>query len=328
MRVITYRDALREALLEEMRKDSKMIIFGEDIGLYGGAYAVTKGMHDEFGTKRICDTPMSEAAIVGLAIGTAALGIKSVAEIMYIDFITLAMDQIINQAAKMRYMFGGKVKVPLVVRTQGGSGRSSAAQHSQSLEALFMGIPGLKVVMPSTPYDAKGLLKASIEDQNPVIFIEHKVLYNSKGEVPEEEYVIPIGKADIKKEGTDLTIITYSRMVHYSLDAANQLRDEGINVEVLDLRSILPVDKEAIIKSAKKTGASIVVEEDNKTGGVGGEISAILMEECFDHLKAPVKRISGKDVPIACTGILEKASIPSVEEIMEGVREVTKEKKE
>lgn len=326
MRIITYRDALKEALIEEMRKDPKMAIFGEDIGLYGGAYAVTKGMVNEFGEKRVCDTPMSEAAIVGLAIGAAAVGMKTVAEIMYIDFITLAMDQIVNQAAKMRYMFGGKVKVPLVIRTQGGAGRSSAAQHSQSLESWFLGIPGLKVVMPSTPYDAKGLLKASICDPNPVVFIEHKVLYNTKAEVPEEEYTIPIGKADIKKEGSDITIITYSRMLLYALEAAKELEQSGINVEILDLRTIQPLDKEAVIKSAKKTGTVMVVEEGNKTGGVGGEISAIVTEECFKDLKAPVRRIAGKDVPIPCTPMLEKAAIPSPEEIVKAAKELMKEK--
>lgn len=326
MRIITYRDALREAIMEEMRKDSKMSIFGEDIGLYGGAYAVTKGMIDEFGEKRVCDTPMSEAAIVGLAIGTAAVGIKSIAEIMYIDFITLAMDQIVNQAAKMRYMFGGKVKVPLVIRTQGGAGRSSAAQHSQSLESWFVGVPGLKVVMPSTPYDAKGLLKAAICDGNPVLFIEHKVLYNTKGEVPEEEYLIPIGKADIKRAGTDITIVTYSRMIVYALEAAKELEEMNISVEILDLRTIHPLDKEAIIKSVKKTGAVMVVEEGNKTGGVGGEIAAIVIEECFKDLKASIRRVAGKDVPIPCTPLLEKAAIPSKEEIVETAVKLMKEK--
>lgn len=326
MRVVTYREALREAIIEEMRKDSKVAIFGEDIGLYGGAYAVTKGLLQEFGEKRVCDTPMSEAAIVGLAIGAAAVGMKTIAEIMYIDFITLAMDQIVNQAAKMRYMFGGKIKVPMVIRTQGGAGRSSAAQHSQSLESWFLGIPGLKVVMPSTPYDAKGLLKASINDENPVIFIEHKVLYNTKGEVPEEEYTIPIGKAEIKRIGSDLTIVTYSRMLLYAQEAAEQLKQSGINVEIIDLRTIQPLDREAVIKSVKKTGAVMVVEEGNKTGGVGGEIAAVVAEKCFKDLKAPIQRVAGKDVPIPCTPKLEKAAIPSVGEIVEVAKELMKEK--
>lgn len=326
MRVVTYREALREAIIEEIRKDSKVAIFGEDIGLYGGAYAVTKGLLQEFCEKRVCDTPMSEAAIVGLAIGAAAVGMKTIAEIMYIDFITLAMDQIVNQAAKMRYMFGGKIKVPMVIRTQGGAGRSSAAQHSQSLESWFLGIPGLKVVMPSTPYDAKGLLKASINDENPVIFIEHKVLYNTKGEVPEEEYTIPIGKAEIKRIGSDLTIVTYSRMLLYAQEAAEELKQSGINVEIVDLRTIQPLDREAIIKSVKKTGAVMVVEEGNKTGGVGGEIAAVVAEKCFKDLKAPIQRVAGKDVPIPCTPKLEKAAIPSVGEIVEVAKELMKEK--
>lgn len=320
MKTVTYRDALREAILEEMRADDEMIILGEDIGLYGGAYAVTKGMLEEFGEARVRDTPMSEAAIVGVAAGAAAVGIKSIAEIMYIDFITLAMDQIVNQAAKMRYMFGGKIKVPLVIRTQGGAGRSSAAQHSQSLESWFVGIPGLKVVMPSTPYDAKGLLKAALRDENPVLFIEHKVLYNTKGEIPEEEYIIPIGKADIKKTGKDVTIISYSRMLLYALEAAAALEKEGISAEVLDLRSLQPIDKAAIIKSVKKTGSVVIVEEGCKTGGVGGEIAAIIAEECFSALKNPIIRVAGKDVPIPCSPSLEKAAIPGVEDIIQAVK--------
>ena len=316
MRTISYRDALREAITEEMRQNDEMIILGEDIGLYGGAYAVTKGLLQEFGEERVRDTPMSEAAIVGVAVGAAAVGVRSIAEVMYIDFLTLAMDQIVNQAAKMRYMFGGKIKVPIVIRTQGGAGRSSAAQHSQSLESMYIGIPGLKVIMPSTPYDAKGLLKAAIRDDNPVLFIEHKVLYNTKGEVPDEEYVIPIGKADIKRTGSDLTIISYSRMLLYAIEAAAELEKSGISAEVLDLRTLQPLDRDAIIASAAKTGRVIIVEEGCKTGGVGGEISAILSEECFWKLKAPIYRVAGKDVPIPCVPILEKAAIPDVDEIV------------
>ena len=313
--------------MEEMHNNPGMVIFGEDIGLYGGAYAVTKGMLEVFGEKRVCDTPMSEAAIVGLAAGSAIVGVRSIAEIMYIDFITLAMDQIVNQAAKMRYMFGGKIKVPMVIRTQGGAGRSSAAQHSQSLESWFLGIPGLKVVMPSTPYDAKGLLKTSIRDDNPVLFIEHKVLYSTKGEVPEGDYSIPIGKADIKKAGSDLTIVTYSRMLLYAMEAASELEECGISAEILDLRSIQPLDKEAIIKSAQKTGSVVVVEEGYKTGGVGGEIAAILAEECFGDLKTPILRVAGKDVPIPCSPVLEKAAIPTVADIVAAAKKLKEMKK-
>lgn len=322
MRIITYRDALREALYEEMKKDPNIAMFGEDIGLYGGAYAVSKGLLQEFGPERICNTPMSEAAIVGLALGAAVTGVKAIAEIMYIDFITLAMDQIVNQVAKMRYMFGGKTKVPLIIRTQGGAGRSSAAQHSQSLERWFTGIPGLKVVMPSTPYDAKGMLKQALNDCNPVLFIEHKVLYNSKGEVPEGEYTVPFGKAAIRREGYDVTIISWSRMMHYALEAAEALSKEGIDAEVIDLRSINPLDVDTITASARKTGAVVVVEEGCKTGGVGGEICAVLMEHCYFNLKAPILRVGGKDVPIPCTPVLEKAAVPSVVEIVEMVQKV------
>jgi pyruvate/2-oxoglutarate/acetoin dehydrogenase E1 component len=324
MRILTYREALREAITEEMRKDDSMMLIGEDIGLYGGAYAITKGLLEEFGELRVRDSPMSEAAIVGVATGAAAVGVRSIAEIMYIDFITLAMDQIVNQAAKMRYMSGGRISVPLVIRTQGGAGRSSAAQHSQSLESWFIGVPGIKVVMPSTPYDAKGLLKTAIRDNNPVLFIEHKILYNSKGEVPEEEYTIPIGKADVKKPGTDVTIVSYSRQILHALEAAQILEKEGISAEVVDLRSIRPLDKDTIMESVKKTGSVVIVEEGCKTGGVGGEVAAILVEECFNYLKAPIKRVAGKDIPIPCTPNLEKASIPGVEDIVIAVKDQIK----
>ena len=316
MREITYRDALREAIFEEMNNYPDMVLFGEDIGLYGGVYAVTKGLVDVFGEERICSTPMSEAAIVGIAAGAASVGVRSIAEIMYIDFITLAMDQIVNQAAKMRYMFGGRISIPLVIRTQGGAGRSSAAQHSQSLERWFIGVPGLKVVMPSTPYDAKGLLKSAVRDDNPVLFIEHKMLYAAKGPVPEETYTIEIGKADVKREGSDVTIITYSRMLLFALEAAKTLEQRGISAHVLDMRTLSPLDREAILEAALRTGRVIVVEEGCLTGGVGGEISAIIHENAFDSLKAPVRRVAGKDTPIPCTPVLERASIPCADDIV------------
>ncbi|MCL2163267.1 MAG: alpha-ketoacid dehydrogenase subunit beta [Oscillospiraceae bacterium] len=322
MRVITYRDALREAIYEEMNNYPDMVVFGEDIGVYGGAYAVTKGLIDIFGEERICSTPMSEAAIVGMAAGAAVVGMRTIAEIMYIDFITLAMDQIVNQVAKMRYMFGGRITVPLVIRTQGGAGRSSAAQHSQSLETWFIGVPGLKVVIPSTPYDAKGLLKAAIRDDNPVLFIEHKMLYSTKGPVPEETYTIEIGKADVKREGCDVTIISYSRMLSLALEASKALEQQDISAHVLDLRTLNPLDRNAIMDASVRTGRVIVVEEGCKTGGVGAEISAIIHEGCFASLKAPVRRVAGKDVPIPCTPPLEKASIPCVDDIITAVKDM------
>ncbi len=324
MRVINARQALQEALWEEMKRDETMTLLGEDIGLYGGAYGITKGFLEHFGEKRVRDCPMSEAAIVGMAAGCAAVGVKAVCEVMYIDFITLAMDQIVNQAAKMRFMFGGKITVPMVIRTQGGAGRSSAAQHSQSLETWFLGIPGLKVVMPSTPYNAKGLLKSAINDPNPVLFIEHKVLYNAKGEVPEEEYTLPIGVAQVKKPGNDVTLISYSRMMQYADEATAALEEKGYSVELVDLMSLRPMDTDTIVKSVQKTGRAVVVEEGCKTGGVGAEISAVITENCFDALKKPPCRVAGKDVPIACSPGLEKASIPSVDEIIEQVKEICK----
>ena len=322
MKKINMRQALQEALWEEMTQDENMILLGEDIGLYGGAYGATKGFLEHFGGQRVRDCPMSEAAIVGMAAGCAAVGVKAVCEVMYIDFITLAMDQIVNQASKMRYMFGGKISVPMVVRTQGGAGRSSAAQHSQSLETWFLGIPGLKLVMPSTPYNAKGLLKSAIRDQNPVLFIEHKVLYNTAGEVPDEEYTLPIGVADVKKQGTDVTLVSYSRMMHYAGEAAAVLENEGYSVELIDLLSLRPMDTDTIIDSVRKTGRAVIVEEGCKTGGVGAEVSAVITENCFDSLKKPPCRIAGKDVPIACSPGLEKASIPSVDEIIEKVKAI------
>jgi len=319
MRTIDMRRALQEALWEEMTSDENLILMGEDIGLYGGAYGITKGFFERFGEKRVRDCPMSEAAIVGMAAGCAINDVRAVCEVMYIDFITLAMDQVVNQAAKMRFMFGGKISVPMVIRTQGGAGRSSAAQHSQSFETWFLGIPGLKVVMPSTPYNAKGLLKSAIRDPNPVLFIEHKVLYNSKGEVPEEEYLLPIGAAEVIRPGKDITLISYSRMLSYSKEAVVELEKQGYDVEVLDLLSLRPLDIETIVKSVSKTGLAVIVEEGCKTGGVGAEISSVITENCFSLLRKPPLRIAGKDVPIACSPELEKASIPSVEEITTGV---------
>ncbi len=324
MKEITYRQALNEAFDEEMTRDEKVFIFGEDVAIYGGAYGVTAGLLEKYGEKRVIDTPISENAIVGTALGAALTGMRPVAEIMYIDFIGLCMDQLNNQVAKIRYMFGGKCKVPLTIRTEGGAGRTLGAHHSQSLEAWLIHIPGIKVVMPSTPYDAKGLLKSSIRDDNPIVFIEHKMLYNTKGPVPEEEYTIPIGVADVKKEGKDVTIFTYSRMTLFSLQAAEELEKEGISVEVVDLRTLLPMDIETMVNSVKKTNKVVIVEEDCKTGGTGAEIGMKVIENAFDYLDAPIIRVSGADVPMPKSKVLEQLAIPDVKRIKEGVKEVLK----
>lgn len=321
MKEITYKDAVREAMVEEMRRDEDIIFLGEDIGVYGGAFGVSVGMVEEFGEERVRDTPISEAAIAGCAVGAAATGLRPIMEIMFSDFITIAMDAIVNQAAKMRYMFGGKAQVPMVVRTPGGSGTGAAAQHSQSLEAWMCHVPGLKVVAPSTPADAKGLLKAAIRDNNPVIFYENKLLYKTKGLVPEEDYIIELGKADIKREGSDVTVITYGRMLERCQEAAEVLAKENIDVEIIDLRTLYPMDKETIIKSVCKTGRVLIVHEAAKTGGLGGEIAATIAEsEAFDYLDAPIKRLAGKDVPIPYNPELEKAVVPRTDEIEDAIR--------
>ncbi len=322
MRVITYREALREALIEEMKRDERVFIMGEDVAIYGGAYKVTDGLYKIFGEDRVKDTPISEAAIAGVATGAALTGMRPVAEIMYIDFSTQATDQLINQAAKMRYMFGGKSKVSMVLRTQGGAGRGIAAHHSQSLEAWYVHIPGLYVVMPATPYDAKGLLKTSIRDDNPIVFIEHKMLYGIKGEVPEEEYLIPLGKGDIKRKGEDVTIVAYSKMLHTALEASETLEKEGISCEVIDPRTLKPLDMELISDSVKKTNKAVVVSEGYRHCGMAAEIITRIIEECFDYLDAPVKRITTPDVPIPMSPILEEAAIPSSEKVVQAVKEI------
>ncbi|MDO8685514.1 MAG: alpha-ketoacid dehydrogenase subunit beta [Clostridiales bacterium] len=318
MREITYAKALREALKEELIKDPNMIVIGEDVGLYGGAFSVTSGLYKEF-PGRILDTPISEAAIAGGAYGAAITGTKVCAEIMFIDFSFIAMDQIINSAAKSRYMFGGQAKIPVVYRMTGGTGGQQAAQHSQNLEVLFAHIPGLKVVMPSTPYDAKGLLKAALNDYNPIIFIEHKMLYSTKGHVPEEEYTIPLGKADIKREGKDVTVVATSYMVGKALEAADELKEDGISIEVIDPRTIRPLDKETIISSVKKTGRLVVVHEACKTFGMAGEIISIAIEEAYEKLVAPPIRVCGYDIPIPYNRNLEKLAVPSKEDIKNAV---------
>ena len=322
LKKIRYVQALNEALREEMLRDERVFLMGEDIAIYGGAYQVTRGLYGEFGAERVRDTPISEAAIAGAAAGAAMTGMRPVAEIMYIDFSTIAMDQIVNIAAKNRFMFGGKSIVPVVYRTQGGAGRGIAEHHSQSLEALYQHVPGIFVVMPSTPFDAKGLLKTCIRDDNPVMFVEHKMLYGVEGEVPEQEYTVPLGVTDVKRTGTDVTVIAYSRMVFLALEAAEDLAKEGISVEVVDPRTLKPLDIETIIGSVKKTSRAVVVHEGYRTCGVGAEIAAQIMEKAFDYLDAPVLRVAGEDVPIPMSPVLEEAAIPSKEKIMNAIRKL------
>ena len=320
MREITYAEAIREAMSEEMRRDENVYLLGEDVGLYGGAFGVSVGMMDEFGEERVRDTPISEAVIAGAAAGSAVTGMRPIAELMFMDFSTIAMDAIVNQAAKMRYMFGGKAQVPFVLRCPAGSGTGAAAQHSQSLEAWFCHIPGLKVVAASTPYDVKGLLKSSIRDNNPVIFVEQKLLYRVKGEVPEEEYTIPLGKADIKREGKDVTVVTYGRMLQRVLEAAEEAEKDGISVEVVDPRTLVPLDTETIIKSVMKTGRLIVVNEAVKTGSFAGEIvSTVVESEAFDYLDSEVIRLSGKDTPIPYNPKLEASVVPNKDDIKQAI---------
>ena len=322
MSEVTFVESLRMTLKEEMEKDSTLMLIGEDIGRYGSIFGVTKGLLEEFGPHRVRSTPISESAIIGSALGAAMTGVRTIAEIMYVDFTTCAMDQIVNQVAKMRYMSGGKAKVPLVIRTQGGGGRGNAAQHSQSLEALFLHIPGLKIVIPSTPYDARGLLKTAIRDDNPVLFIEHKLLYATKGYIPEEEYLIPFGQADIKRTGKDVTIVAVSYMVTKALKAAHHLSEEGIDAEVIDLRTLIPMDIETILQSIYKTNRVVIVHEGCLRGGIGAEIAAQIQEKAFDYLDAPVERIGALNVPIPYSEPLENAVIPDEEDIVTSVKKV------
>lgn len=322
MTEIMYREALNRAIFEEMRRDPMVFTMGVGVAERGGSYKVTEGFLEEFGSERVIDTPIAEASFTGAAVGAALVGARPVVEVLFIDFTTLVMDPLINQAAKYEFMSGGQGKVPMVFRTQGGAGNGLAAQHSQSLEAIYYHIPGLKVVMPATPYDALGLLKSAIRDDDPVIFIEHKLLYMTNGEVPEEEYLIELGKADIKKQGEDITLITYSNMTLKCLEAAELMEKEGISVEVVDLRTLTPLDKNTVMDSARKTGRVIVVHEACKRGGIGGDIAAMIMEEAYDDLDGPVMRIAGKNTPIPYNIGIEKASVPSVEEIVEGILEI------
>ncbi len=319
---ISYAQALVEAAREEMNRDPNVFIMGEDVGLYGGAYGATRDLFKEFGQWRVLDTPISEATIGGAAVGAAMAGMRPIAEIMYVDFTPLAMDQVANQGAKNRYMFGGKTTVPMVVRTEGGAGRAIAAHHSQSLESLWTHFPGIYVVMPSTPYDAKGLLKAAIRDDNPVMFIEHKMLYKEKGFVPEEEYIIPFGVADIKRPGKDVTLVTYSRMVFRSLEAAETLAGEGIDVEVIDLRTLKPLDINTIVNSVKKTGRLVCVSEAYENTGFINEVMMQVNEQAFDYLDAPMIRVAAANVPVPRAEILEDMAIPNTGRIMAACRKV------
>ena len=323
MRELTYAEALREALRQKMVADERIFLIGEDIGVYGGAFAVTAGLFKEFGAERVIDTPISEAAITGACIGAALTGMLPVGEIQFMDFVTLSMEQLVLQAAKIRFMFGGKATVPMVLRMPGGSGTGAAAQHSESLENWFVHVPGLTVVMPSSPYDAKGLLISAIEDENPVIFVEHKLLYRTKGHVPEEMYRVPLSQANVVREGRDLTVVATSIMVPRALEAAERLAQEGIELEIIDPRTLNPLDEKPIVESVIKTGKALVVHEAVKTGGFGGElVSRIVESEAFDYLDAPVRRLAGLDIPIPYNRNLEYHAVPQIENIVEEARKL------
>ena len=318
---LSFREAIREAMREEMRRDSSIFLIGTDVGPYGGEFRVSGNLHSEFGEWRVKDTPISEQGIIGLSLGAAVTGCRPIAEIPFNDFIAMAMDQIVNQAAKFRYTFGGQCIVPIVIRTAIGGYIRAAEQHSQCLEAWFCHVPGLKVVAPSTPYDVKGLLKSSIRDNNPVIFIEHKFMYPMKGMVPEEDYTIPLGVADIKKEGKDVTLISYSYLIHKCLNVAKKLEEEGISVEVVDPRTLVPMDKNTILNSVKKTGRVVIAHEAHLRGGIGAEIAAIIADEGFEYLDAPIKRVAAKDAPIPFPSVLEDVVLPQETDIEKAIKE-------
>lgn len=324
MAVITFGEAIRQAYEEEMKRDPNVFLIGEDVGRWGSLYRSSRGLLEQFGSDQIKDAPISEAAIAGCGVGAAIMGMRPIAEIMYIDFISIAMDQIVNHAAKWHQLSGGYVKIPMVIKTQGGCGRRNSSQHSQSLENWFVNVPGLIVVMPSTPYDVKGLLKSSIRNDNPVIFIEHKCLYFDKGEVPEEEYLIPLGKADVKRQGDDVTIIATSWMVQFALRAAEQLAQEGVSCEVVDPRTLWPLDKETIINSVKKTGRCVVVTEAPMEGGWSGEAASVVHENCFEDLKKPVKRLCTVRTAIPYGPVFEREIIPNEPKIVDAVKTIMK----
>ncbi len=319
---ITMREAISQALWEEMERDPKVFIMGEEVGVWGGTYAVTRGFYDHFGGERVRDTPIAESAIIGGAIGAALTGTRPVAELMTINFAFAAMDHIVNEAAKFHYMFGGQFVLPLVIRTVGGGGRQLGATHSQTPDAVFAHFPGLKVVAPGTPADAKGLLKAAIRCDDPVLFIEHATLYQTRGEVPDGDYTVPIGKSTIQRPGSDITIVTYSKMLEISLKAADELAKEGIDVEVVDLRTLRPLDMEPVLESFKKTNRAVVVEEGWKSFGVGSEIASRIYEEAFDYVDAPIKRVAQDEVPLPYNRTLEQEALPQVKDVIGAVKEV------
>ncbi len=319
---MTFGAALNEALRLEMERDPNVYVVGEDVGAFGGCFGVTTGLLAKFGEKRVRDTPITESAIVGSAVGAAAAGLRPVAELMFVDFVGVALDQLFNQAAKMKYMFGGKARIPMVLRASCGAGIGAAAQHSQCLEAWFMHVPGLKVVMPSTPADAKGLLITAIRDDDPVVFLEHKILYGLEGEVPAGEYTIPLGKAEVKREGNDVTVVATAAMVHKALETAEKLAGEGISVEVVDPRSLYPLDTETILNSVRKTHRLVVVHEEVKFCGSGAEIAALVAEEAFDYLDAPILRVAAPFTPVPFSPALEKEFIPDTAKIVAAVKTV------
>lgn len=319
---ITMREAISQALWEEMERDPNVFIMGQEVGVWGGTYAVTKGFYDHFGLKRVRDTPIAESAIVGAAIGSALTGLRPVAELMTINFAFVAMDHIVNEAAKLHYMFGGQMVLPLVIRTVGGGGRQLGATHSQTPDVIFAHFPGLKVVSPGTPADAKGLLKSAIRSQDPILFIEHATLYQMRGEVPEGDYLTPIGKSIVQRPGRDVTIVTYSKMLEISLKAAEKLSAEGIEVEIVDLRSLRPLDMEPVLESFKKTNRAVIVEEGWKSYGVGAEVSSRIYEQAFDYVDAPIQRVAQKEVPLPYNRTLEQMAIPNVDDVIAAVKEV------
>jgi pyruvate dehydrogenase E1 component subunit beta len=319
---ITMREAISQAMWEEMERDPNVFILGEEVGVWGGSYAVTKGFYDHFGGERVRDTPIAESAIIGAAIGSAMTGLRPIAELMTINFAFAAMDHIVNEAAKLHYMFGGQFMLPLVIRAVTGGGRQLGATHSQTPDAVFAHFPGLKVVSPGTPEDAKGLLKAAIRSNDPVLFLEHATLYQLRGEVPDGDYVIPIGKSKVQRAGKDATIVTYSKGLEISLKAADELSKEGIEVEIVDLRSLRPLDMEPVIESFKKTNRAVIVEEGWKSFGVGAEISSRIYEQAFDYVDAPVRRVAQKEVPLPYNRTLEQSALPQVADVVAAVKEV------
>jgi len=321
-RPITVREAISQALMEEMERDDRVFIMGEEVGVWGGTYAVTRGFYDKFGAKRVKDTPIAETAIIGGAIGAGLVGLRPIAELMTINFAFVAMDHIVNEAAKLRYMFGGQFKIPIVIRAVGGGGRQLGATHSQTPDAIFAHFPGLKVIAPGTPADAKGLLKSAIRSDDPIMFIEHATLYQWRGEVPDGEHLVPIGKSIIQRPGKDVTIVTYSKMLQLSMQAAEQLAKDGIDVEIVDLRTLRPLDMEPVLESFKKTNRAVVVEEGWRSFGIGSEISSRIYEEAFDYVDAPIKRVAQKEVPLPYNRNLEQMALPQVDDIVKAVKEV------